>query len=151
LPDLLASFALAAHQPGLCERVQMLGDGLPRYLGAFGEAHDGLRTARAEAGDDVEARLVAEGGGDRGGLGELLCGGGARARHAQWSSQLSACFARYFARSSVWAVQPCSFISKALARRSMGMLSNPDSVMVSLVPPGTSSSSKEINVVGSPE
>ncbi len=47
--------------------------------------------------------------------------------------------------------QPAEFMRNAVARRHAGIASNPDSTIVSLVPPAASSSVKDTNVVGSAE
>ena len=50
-----------------------------------------------------------------------------------------------------WPSHPAVFMLNAVARRDAGMASNPDSTIVSLVPPATSSRVKDTSVVGSAE
>src|SRR5262249_13259333 len=114
LPDPLAAAAQAPDQARLGERVEMLGDRLPRDASALGQADDGERPIGAETRHQLEARLVAEGGEDRSGPG-----------HAAAHVQVVPPPARYFSMSFVCASQPPSLARKASARRSGGSLSNP--------------------------
>src|SRR5262249_41258267 len=125
-------------------------DRLPRDIGALGELNDRLWTVRREASDDVEAGRATQ----RGKHGRCLCelGRGCRLRtgqHRAPQSFLGA--ARYFSMSMVCAVQAESLLTSAFARRSSGIRSKPDSVIVSSVPPETSFSSNTTSVVGSAE
>src|SRR3569623_1152996 len=68
--EAFATRAIAAHEAGLLERHEMLGDGLARELGAFREPHDGLRPIARQARHQPQARGVAQGGEERRRFGE---------------------------------------------------------------------------------
>jgi hypothetical protein len=59
--------------------------------------------------------------------------------------------ARCFSNTFTMMPQPCSLAANAFARRASGIRSKPDSVTVSMMPFGASSSVKTMSVVGSPE
>ena len=48
LPDAFAAAAPIAHQPGIGQCVQVLGNGLPRDIGAVAKARDRQRTLIAQ-------------------------------------------------------------------------------------------------------
>src|SRR5205823_13317394 len=100
LPDPLAPLAPAADDPGVCERLQMLGDRLARDLRAARQPDDRLRAARAQSRDDAQARLVAERGEQRSRADELFRGARAPSRHGGYPARPPwPAPARYFSMS----------------------------------------------------
>src|SRR5580698_3737911 len=126
----------------------MLRDCLARNLCAFREACDGERTARAQSRDNAEAGVVPEGGEHRRGM-AWWDPAGTRPLGCKSCHQTLAGVPTYFSMSLACPAQPSSFAAKALARRARGTWSNPDSVIVSLVPPATSSKRNSTSVEGS--
>ena len=138
LPDLFSTVTAAPDQARIRERVQVFRDGLPRHFGAVREAGDGERAARTEARHQSQSRVVSQCSEH----GRSLTGGEtirARALNRDPSHQALAMSVTYFSMSLDCAAHPPSLAAKALARRSSGIRSKPDSVIVSLVPPSTSS------------
>ncbi len=145
LEDTLATLTPARGQTRFLEHAQVLGHRLPRDGGVLGERGDRPRPLARESCDELETGRVTERGEERRGAFEISSRGGRRHR----SAGRYAARARCLPMRPSWASHPPSFISNAWARRASGMPSKPDSVMVSSVPSGVSSSSKTTSVVGS--
>jgi len=60
LPDAFAALPGAAYQTRSLHDPQVFGDGLPGNLGAVGEPGDGEGSVLAEAGDELETRLITQ-------------------------------------------------------------------------------------------
>lgn len=147
LEDPLPTAAPALGQARALQHMEMLGNGLTGDGSTHSESGDRLRAMTRETRHELETHRIAQRRKERRRpLDPLDLRHG---RHGRASRHVAR--ARYFSISVIWPAQPCSFISKALARRSSGTPSKPDSVTVNSVSPSTSSSTSSTRVLGSPE
>jgi len=137
-PDDFSTFRSAPHHTGSLENAQVLGDRLACHRETARELRDGERTILREARHQLEPRLIAERREDGRRVGRL-CGCGCPGSH--WP--------RCFASTPIMIVQPPLLPSKAWARRASGRASKPDSMTVTRVPCGISSSTNSTSVIGS--
>ena len=134
LPHRFPPSTRRARQPRLLERMQMLRDRLARDLRAIRQPHNRQRPLRAQPPDDPQTRLVTQRREDNRRVRPFR-----RRRQPTVvpspAAQPFAGIARYFSMSFICAAHPPSLAANALARRSIGIWSKPDSVTVSFVPP----------------
>lgn len=131
-PDALAAAALAAYEAGFVQRLEVLGNRLPRNVGAGSEFRCREGSSTAQLPDDTEARLVPQRREDR--------------RHPHVRAAR-----RYLSTTPSINCQPSSLASKASARRAIGIASKPDSTTVSSVSSPDGSSENVTSVIGSLE
>src|SRR6202008_1727734 len=134
-PEALATPPGAGDQPGRLQQLQVLAGRLPRDRNDADDLRCRTRTEIAEPDDDAQSIGVPERVKDRRAHRELLA-------HTRRPSA-------YLRTRSAWMAQPSELASNDAKRRTSGIASNPDSVMVSSTPSGASDRVNSTSVVGS--